>query len=307
MSVIITSVIILFALIFLGFFAGRGKLIRQESAPDFSSLILQITMPATVFLALIGTDPDGLKRSLEIIPAILLYHIGSILLGVIVVKMRHLPKNHQGVWVYNCTFSNNGFMGLPLAFAVYGNEGLILMALGNAVSNLLLFSVGAKLLTRGHEQAAKIGLRQTLFNNINFAVVAGFIVCLLRIPVPEALESLFTYLGNITSGLSMLVVGLSMSRYRFKGVFTSKHTYAIVVLRLLAVPLLTVLVLKALPIPLSDTAKSILILSAALPSSAAQTMLAEQYHGDIKSTGRAVFMTTLLSLITIPLIMRIGL
>jgi predicted permease len=305
MGIIVTSVFILFVLIFLGFYSGKKGLIRQETAPDFSALILRITMPATVFLAIVGQDAAKLTDSLVIMPAIVLYHVLTLLFGILITRGSRIPQKQKGVWIYNSSFSNNGFMGLPLALAIFGNEGLILMALGNAVSNFLMFSVGTKLLTSGTAQDTRIGLRQTVFNNINLAVIAGFAFCLIGIPVPEAFSSLLTYLANITSGLSMIVVGLSMSRYPFRDVFTSRFSYMVSALRLLVIPLLTLLVLKLLPVEIPDMQKSILILTAALPSSAAQTMLAEQYHGDVRLTGRAVFMSTMFSLVTVPLIMML--
>ncbi len=306
MTVIVTSVMVLFVLVFIGYSIGKRGVVRKESAPDFSSLILNVTMPVTVFLAIISQTPAAVKSSLWIMLDMAVFHGAAFLFGAIVVKALHVSSESRGTWIYNCMFSNNGFMGLPLAYAIFGNQGLILMALANVTSNFLIFSAGTHLMTVGSGEKVHLGLRQIIFNNINLAVIAGFLFCLLRIPVPDAAGQLLNYLGNITSGLSMLVVGLSLSRQPFREVFTSRDTYVITALRLLAVPLLTIAVLKALPLSMNHVMYSTILLSAALPASAAQSMLAEQYHGDTEGAGRAVFMTTLCSLGTVPLIMAAG-
>lgn len=307
MSVIIESVVILFALIFLGYYLGKMKIVRQEAAPDLSSLVLRVTMPATVFLAIASQSADAIRSSIWMMPAMLLFHVGAAGIGVLTCKIGRVPKKHYGVWIYNCMLTNNGFMGLPLAQSIYGSRGLILMALGNVVSNILIFSVGIKLTTLSSSTKVRIGLRQVVFNNVNIAVVAGFFFCLTGIHVPDALTSMMSYLGDMTSGLSMIVVGISLSNYALKKVFQSRLTYQITLMRLIVVPLLTIFVIALLPIPMSKVFRGVLILSAALPASAAQSMLAEEYGGDTEAAGCAVLMTTMLSVCTIPLVMMIGL
>ena len=130
-----------------------------------------------------------------------------------------LREADRGVWIFTCVFSNNGFMGLPLALSVFGSEGMFVMALGNVISNLLICSVGIRILTWRYPMTDKLSLRRMLINNINIAVVIGFVFLLGRIPVPDVLGQLLSYLSNITSGLSMLVVGLSLSRLAFREVF----------------------------------------------------------------------------------------
>lgn len=308
MQTIATSVIILFALIFVGYFVGKVGWLRKESAPDLSALVLNITMPVTIFLSIVSqAGSESMGRDFLIIPFIAIFHIASIFFGLLVTRLLRVPKEKRGTWMFNCVFSNNGFMGLPLALSVFGDRGLFIMVLGNMISNLLLFSIGTKMLTENVPNADHISVKKMFLTNINFAVLAGLIFALFHIPLPDIASSLLGYLGDISSGLSMLVVGLSLSRMSISVVFKDKRMFILTALRLLAIPLLTIAVLRILPFEMDPMIESILIMSAALPSAAAQSMIAEQYHGDLEASGQAVFLTTLFAVVTVPLMMAVGL
>lgn len=309
MSVVVTSVFLLFALIFLGFFIGKRKIVRQESIPDLSNLVLKVTMPVTVFCSIIDQrDGSGIGGSLgQIFVGILLMHLFSAVIIFLLVKVLRVPEEEHGVWLFTCVFSNNGFMGLPLALSVFGSEGMFIMALGNVITNLLIFSVGIRLLTWRYPMKDKLSFRKMFVNNINIAVVLGFVFLLLHIPVPDVLDQLLSYLSNITSGLSMLVVGLSLSRLPFREVFREKKIFLLPVLRLLVVPLLVIGGLRVLPFEVDPMVCNILILTSALPAASSQSMITEQYHTNTSAAARAVFVTTLFSVITVPLMMAVGL
>ncbi len=309
MSVVVTSVFILFALIFLGFFLGKGKVVQQSSIPDFSNLVLKVTMPVTVFCSIIDQQGEKINLSAcwQAILGVAAFHGIAFLVTLLVIRLMRIPDEEKGVWLFSGMLANNGFMGLPLALTVFGSEGMFLMAMGNVVSNLLIFSVGLKLLTMHYSVKSKIGIRQMFVNNINIAVVLGFIFLLLNIPVPAVVSQLFEYLANITSGLSMLVVGFSLSRLTFREVFSDKKMFFLPVLRLLIVPLLIIVLLWLLPIPLDPLVESILILTSTLPAASAQSIITEQYQTNTAAAGRAVFLTTLFSVVTVPLLMTAAL
>lgn len=304
MYVVATSVFLLFALIFLGFFIGKRQIIRQECTPDISNFILKVTMPVTVFCAIAEQRGAGmLDLCGKILLAVALLHTCFGLLGLLFVRILPVPDEEKGVWVYNMIFSNNGFMGLPLALSIYGSRGMFFMAIGNVVSNFLIFSVGVRLLTWKYPVKEQISLKKMLLNNINIAVVIGFIFCLGNVPVPELMGKLLGYISNITSGLSMIVVGLSLSRMPFREVFADKKMFLLAGLRLLLLPLALIGILKLLPGAMDQTMFGILVLTAALPSSSAQSMITEQYSANVQAAARAVFLTTLFSVVTVPAVM----
>lgn len=307
MSVVATSVFLLFALIFLGYYIGKRRIVRQDAAPDFSNLVLKVTMPVTVFCSIVEQQgKEGLGSAWEIFVAVMILHAATCAVSIGLVKLLHVPQKDQGVWIFTMMFSNNGFMGFPLALAVFGSQGMFLMALANVISNLFLFSIGVKVLTRFYPTDEQISIRQMFVNNINIAVIIGFVFLLFNIPVPEIADKLMTYISNITSGLSMLVVGISLSRLPFKGVFEDKKMFLLPVLRLLVIPLAVIGILYVLPIQMDSMVRNILILTSCLPAASAQSMITEQYHTNTSAAARAVFITTLFSVVTVPVIMMIA-
>ncbi len=304
MSVVAASVFLLFALIFLGFYIGKRKIVRQDAAPDLSNLVLKVTMPVTVFCSIVEQQgQEGVGSAWQIVFGVLILHIVSFLASLILVRLLRIPPKEQGPWLFSLIFSNNGFMGLPLSLAVFGTRGLFLMALGNVFSNLLLFSLGVKILTRYYETDEKISFRDMFVNNINIAVLLGFLFLLLKIPLPDIADRLLTYLSNITSGLSMLVVGISLSRLPFRAVFRDRKMFLLPLFRLIVFPMAVIGILHVLPLQMNPEIRSILILVSCLPAASAQSMITEQYHTNTAGAARAVFITTLFSVVTVPVIM----
>ncbi len=307
MSVIATSVIILFALIFLGFFLGKGGVVRKDSIPDLSNLVLKVTMPVTVFCSIVDQQGEGnLSACWQMILFAVIFHMIALLITFIAVKLLRVPRNEEGVWLFSGMLPNNGFMGLPLALAVFGSQGMFIMAMGNVITNLLIFSLGLKFLTMHYPIKNRLSLREMLYNNINIAVVLGFIFLLLNIPLPDVIRQLLSYLSSITSGLSMLVVGLSLSRLAFRAVFSNKKMFFLPVVKLLIIPLVIILLFRVLPISINPMVESVLILTATLPSASTQSMITEEYHTNTAAASQAVFLTTLFSVVTVPLLMLLA-
>lgn len=308
LSVVISSVIILFILIFLGFFIGKRGIINKEYTPDLSRFVIEITMPVTVFCSIIGQDnTGGLNEIWQMMVLAGCFHLGSFLLGQLIVRIGRIPEKERGIWIFNFMFSNNGFMGVPLALAIFGNDGLFMMAICNVISNLLIFSVGLKLCTKYYPVKEKINIRKMFVNNINIAVMIGFVCYLCHLHVPDVVVRLLDYISNITAGFSMIVVGLSLSRMNLRDVFANKKLFVMTGLRLILIPLLCIGVFRLLPFEVPELLYMILILTAALPSASSQSMLTEQYKTNVQDAGRAVFLTTLCSVVTIPIVMAIAL
>ena len=120
LNVVITSVVILFILIFIGFFIGKRGIVHKDSIPDLSRLVIQVTMPVTIFCSMIQQEDRSLLGQVgEIMLMLLIFHICTAVLGIVAVKMLKIPDHEKGIWIFNFMFSNNGFMGFPLALAIY--------------------------------------------------------------------------------------------------------------------------------------------------------------------------------------------
>lgn len=166
MYIVLKNVVILFVLIFLGYFLGKKEIIHNHCAPDLSNFLVKVTLPATVFCSMIRPfEKNLLSDSIWIFVIVIIFHLLCMSIGFAVIKVCRIPLLQRGVWIFVCMFSNNGFMGFPLAESIYGNSGLFLMAIANVVSNFLIFSLGVKLLT-GAQSVGKLSGRQLFYNII---------------------------------------------------------------------------------------------------------------------------------------------
>ena len=232
MQIIVNSVLTLFLLIFLGCFLGKKKIVSTDYASGLSNFIVKVTMPATVFNAMqMEYDPELLHRGVEILLFSRVFYAVSMVIGFAAIRIFSVPAKERGVWLFVSSFSNNGFMGLPLALSLYGNEGVFLMSIMNMIANLLIFSAGVKMLTDGYSITEKLSLKKMLLTNINIAVVLGLIFYINQWTLPKVLADSLSYLGSITSGLSMIVVGLSMAKLNFREMFAGSRNYILTAIR----------------------------------------------------------------------------
>ena len=305
MNLVTQNVVVLFAFVFLGFFLGKTHVVHDDCAPDLSNFLVKVTLPVTVFCSMLRPcQLTLLHDSALILMLMVVFHLLSMLIGAIAVRLGGITGPQAGVWVFVCMFCNNGFMGFPLAQSLYGDDGLFLMAIANVVSNLLIFSVGALLLTHGKNGIHLKG-RQLFYNNINIAVVLGAVFYLTQWQLPELALSILQPLGGLTGPLSMIVVGLSASRYEVKKMLQNKAIYALASIRLLFIPLLTAGIVHLLPFRSDSLIPALLILTAALPAPSSSTIILEQHHLDTQTAAQAIFLSTLGSLVTIPLMMAL--
>lgn len=305
MNLVVQNVAILFAFVFLGFFIGKLHIIDHDCAPDLSNFLVKVTLPATVFCSMLRPfELTMLRDSALIIGLMIGYHLICMLIGALAVRIGGISGPQVGVWVFVCMFCNNGFMGFPLAQSLYGNDGLFLMAVANVVSNLLIFSVGALLLTHG-KNGIRLSGRQLLYNNINIAVVIGAIFYFTQWQLPVLPLSILQQLGSLTGPLSMIVVGLSASRYEVQKMLKNRSIYVLTAIRLLLIPFITAGIVHLLPFRAGSIIPALLILTAALPAPSSSTIILEQHHMDTETAAQAIFLSTLFSLVTIPLMMSL--
>ena len=304
MAVVIQSVAVLFILIALGFCIGKKKMFGNESISQLSDFLVKVALPVTVFNSMqMDYDPELVAGGIEIFFITIGFHLASLLLGFGAARLFHIESAQKGVWLFVCMFSNNGFMGFPLALAIFGNEGMFFMSIANVVSNFLIFSLGVYLLTMGHEIKERPGLKKMVLNNINIAVVLGLICYISQIPLPGILTQALDYIGSITAGLSMIVVGLSLSKMNAAKMFSGKNVYLLSAMRLIVIPALVTVICRLIPGNGQNVMPGVIVLMAALPSPSSVTIISEQYHIETQLGAKIVFLSTLFCLVTVPFFM----
>jgi len=303
-TIIFNNIITLFLLIFVGFFAGKTGIVSKNATGYLSDILMKITLPATIFLSISGTFSQGiLKDSLIIAILTFTIHSSCILISLAYTKFFKVPEKDRGIWVFVSTFSNNGFMGFPIAYAILGKEGLFLASISNTVFNILIFSIGIKIITMGFESSKNISIKKLFMNNNNIAIVLGIIFYITQTSIPQPIFNSLNHLGNVTTPLSMILVGLSISGSKIQEMFNDYKLYILSAVRLLIMPFLAIAVMKFIPFGSTSLVPKVMAIVLAMPAPSVTAIIAEQYNGNKELAAKVVFLTSIVSMVTIPIVL----
>lgn len=295
----------LFLLMGVGYGAVKLHILPASASKLLSNLLMQITLPATILVSLVRPfDPNFIRDGVVIIVVgtglFLLYG----LLATLLAPVFRVPQGRRGVWIFSGMFSNNGFMGFPVALALFHEEGLALAVFLGIPFNLLAYTLGPKLMCMDHEpddSTPPLSWRSIVFTGVNFATALGLAMYLLQLSLPSVLSTPLTHLSNVTTPLSMLITGMNLTGGRISDLVRDRDAFSVSFLRLLLFPVLTWGILRLLPIS-NPLVVGVTLIIMAMPSPAISTILAESYYSDQEFAARAVFLSSLLCLISIPLI-----
>lgn len=298
-GIVLLQVTILFIVLGVGLIARKTKVISDQGIGDISSLVVQVTSPALVLASFQFEYSNDLARIMGIIAiGALLIHLIPLLIGKLIFGKSKMDVNQKTVLWFASVFANASFMGYPVLQSVLGDTGVLLGSMYVLMFNLFAFSVGIGMFT------GQARLKQMLKSMINpgiIATVGGLLLFLLRIKLPALIQQPLAIIGSATTPLSMLVVGARLGDIRLKEAFSGGwRFYLSIALRNLVYPLIVVLICRLLAVPL--TAMAVLALQTAMPVATMTSLFAEKYDGDKPTASRIIFVSTLFSLITVPLI-----
>ena len=292
-------------LIGVGYGAVRFQVLPASASKHLSSLLMNITLPATLFTSLVQPyDPAFLHSTVLIIVLGSLFYILCALVSALCARIFRVPKSRQGVWMFSCIFSNNGFMGFPLCLALFGEEGLVLAVFLGIPFNLMVYTFGVKLVCMDRSAASDappVSLRSILLTAVNIATLLGLLFYVLQLPIPEVLDAPLTYLSDVTTPLSMFIIGMNLTGGKMSAIFRDRDVFSSSFVRLLLLPLLVWGILQLIPMD-EPLVVGVLVIIMAMPTAAICSLLAETYEVNTQFSAELVFLSSLLCLVTIPLI-----
>lgn len=296
------KVAVLFLLIVIGFVAGKMKLISAQGQKDITQLVLYVTMPATIFSAMqLEMSEERLNTAFLILGVMSFCYIVMFIVGSIVSKRLPLTKGQKDIFQTALLLSNTSFMGYPIVQSLLGQEALFYAVVGAGfIFEIVSWSLGVYLISRNGTEAAGFNWKKVVFSPGILSIVVGLIFFGFQWSVPEPINSVITMMSPATSPLAMIVIGLMLSRSNLKEAFQSKYIYLASALKLLVVPILVTLTLKAVGI--TGPALVIPVIMISMPTATYVAMFSGNYGNDAKFASQIVFMTSLLSMITIPIV-----
>ena len=296
-----TVMLTLLALVVVGYIAGKIGYLGGDFDRKLSRLVINVTCPALILSsAMTGELPD---RQF-ILPLLLISTLTYIVLTAVAFFLpRYLTKRREdeGAIGFALMFGNVGFMGYPVVASIFGHEAVFYAAVLNVVNTFAVFTVGTMLITGKGEVEGSRFEKKVLYSTPMLAAYLTMLIVALRIDgIPEFVSQPLTMLGNVTVPAALLIIGSSMSQLPLRSLMGNGSVYATTALRLAILPLGVHYLMTALGFPAFVTNINTVVI--AMPVATYGTILCLKYEKDTTLMTEVTFITTLLSMMTIPLL-----
>lgn len=281
--------------------AGKLGYLGGDFDRQLSRLVINLTCPALILSsAMTGELPDRQY----ILPLLLISVITyAILTGAAFLLPRYLTKKKadEGTIGFALMFGNVGFMGYPVVASIFGHEAIFYAAVLNVVNTFAVFTVGTILITGEGKVEGKHFQKKVLYSTPMLASYLTMAIVALEIDnIPEVISQPLTILGNITVPAALLIIGSSMSNLPLRSLLGNGSVYATTLMRLVVVPLAIYYLCCALGF--SETVVNINTVVIAMPVATYGTILCLRHEKDASLMTEVTFITTLCSMVTIPLL-----
>ena len=303
------NVLVFVALALPGFILVKSKQLKQEQSGALSKLLMYVGMPFLILTSTINniTFNNELLATIGIVAVIgIVYTLVMFFISKPLTAMEREEKT-RGMMRFSAVFTNNGFLGIPLAMAVFGAGSRVLMVviIINIITNILMYTLGIYLIS-GDKSA--VSWNKALLNPVLIAFIIGVIFNLLKIKdyIPEVV-TFSTHFSNIVTPVSMTILGMKMGGVKFLSLFKSWKTYYVAALKLVAFPVVIVAILyvcKAIFMGgLVDTDMILgVFIAFAMPTAGLASTFSDSFNGDTKNAVAFTLGTTVLSVLTIPVL-----
>ncbi|MCL2361391.1 MAG: AEC family transporter [Defluviitaleaceae bacterium] len=292
------SLVALILCIAVGYVLRRRRLLNDTHTSGIAELLVKVAMPSSVFMALMR--PFTMELFWESIATFLItgvvYALGAVV-GFFLAKVLKVGIDARKVWAFGVGFGNVGFMGLPVISAVFGAEGLFYVAMALAAFNLHSFTWGVWIFDKSEVDGP---IKVVMRNPALAATIIGFVFFLTGFRFPAALEGGIELIAGMTSPISMILIGAILAKQRLKDSLMDIKILPPAATKLLAMPVLTWLVLRWF-VP-NLLMLGVIVTLMAMPVAAGTVIFAEQYKGDTTTAAKLVVVSTLLCVVTVPLI-----
>lgn len=308
MLIIIEQIGILAILGLIGFIAFRLKWLNQEINTNLVKLIMRITLPLLLFTSFAHADftldifKNGIVVFIMAISTVILLFVVS----GISARLLKLDKENKALHRANSMFGNVVFLGFPLLDAIFPRgEGLLFAGIFQLGHDILMWTWGIYILNKGSEKSVKDNWKH-LINPVTIGFALGLTFMFIKIEIPNVIFKPLTGLGHSTIYLSMVYVGAILAQVKIIKVLINYRAWIVSLNKLVLVPVLIVLIIRALQatglIHISNEAAGVIVLQAGMPCMILISVLARDLGLNDRQAVENIFLSTLLSLLTLPLL-----
>lgn len=293
--IVFNQVAIMVALIAVGYMAFKLNILSKEGSKEISRLLTMIITPVVIVKSFM-VESSAEKTQM------LLY---SLMLGAISLLIcfifAYFTEKKNPALQYGVSFSNAGFIGIPLILNTLGSEALFYMLAFFSLQIISIWTLGIFMLTRDRNM---ISLKQLLKTPTVWAIFVGLVIYFLQITFPSNINSIILNISSTYSPLAMFVVGTLLAEIHFKDMFGDNEVYIMIALRLIIIPLVTAIVFVFIPgvSELHILTKTAIVIVSSAPAGANTAILSHMFDLKTEQAVKAVTLSTLLSVVTIPII-----
>lgn len=292
------KVLILFLMIGAGVILTQKNILTKAGASQLADIVLLVSTPCIIINAFsAGMDQVSVKNLLIIAAAAVAAQALEILGSRLF--FRKQPPERRKVLQFGAAYANVGFMGLPLLQSLLGNDGVVYASLYIVVFNLFCWTHGVRQMSGPGNAADAPPLWKCLINPGTVGLLLGLPIFLFRLPVPGLVSEVLSGFAGLNTPLAMLCIGVHISAISFRDVLRDRSILAVTAVRLVVIPLAVSAVLR--PFIGDYGVFASVVLQAAMPVGANTVLFASRYHGDEKLASQAIALSTVLSILTLPL------
>ena len=296
-----SSLISLLICILAGIICIRAKIINDDGISALTEILLKIGLPCTIFVTMLRPfTTELLADGLTVLVIFTAVHLYGLVLGILTSKLLRATPTEKSIWTFGIAYGNIGYMGFPIINAVFGEEALIYATMANISFNLLVFSLGVRLMTHQKGNYTRGGWHKLFITPVMIATILGIACFIFSIPIPESITNGLRFMANITTPISMLLIGALLGKSGIRSLFAGWKIYCVLFVKQIILPLTVLLAIQ--PIVHNHTVLSVIVLLCAMPSAAVTAIFAQKYHMDPEAASQLVFTSTVLSLTTVPVI-----
>ena len=284
---------IMFLMMAAGFGLVKAGKLTPEAVPQMTNLLLTVVLPCML------VDSLQIERTQALLDvmgyAFLLLAVLYVLYCLLTAPLfRRQPPATGKALRFGVLYGNVGFMGLPLIQMVLGEQAMVYGVINLIVFNLFNWSQGVVLMG-GRKQ---ISLKQAVLNPGILGIIAAMLLFFCGITLPSMAGNAVNFLGSMNTPLAMVIIGAQMAQADWQAIFRNRSILLACLLKLVAMPLLTALVLY--PLHPEPDLYCTLVLLAGVPTASITAMFAQRYGQDVATSAQLVTLTTLLSILTLP-------
>lgn len=296
MEIVITMCKIIFSMA-IGFFLYKVKILSKDFNTASSKLLINVGLPCSMFVAIATMESEDTGSVYELLIVGVLVYVFLGLVAILVSKLMKAEGATDGIIRCLLIFGNVSFLGIPVVESLYGSTGVFYMAILNVHFNVFCFTYGVYLIAKGGEGEDKFSYKDILSPAV-VSIVLALIIYLTGLKLPNIITEPLDFVGDITSPMAMITLGSIIATFSLKELFTQWKFYVLSALKMLILPAITFIVLRAIIGPGDIT--NVVTIYVAMPTASVISMMSVTYKSDSKTATYGVGLMNILCIVTIP-------